>query len=164
MRSLVLVAASSALLTAACSGGGGLTTGSLSKMLGGGEEKQAATAPAAPQVRNDPTSRAFQVGGVSARAVKCGYNFDPTRLRANYFAFEAGAGTPPDEIAKAEKVYNVAFNGVAKAVAGSPAYCTDQKVAEIKADLTRHLSGDFTPSPPKAAPQEDGGLLSWGSE
>ena len=35
----------------------------------------------------DPTSRAFQVGSTSARAVKCGYNFDPNKLRAIYGAF-----------------------------------------------------------------------------
>ena len=34
-------------------------------------------------------------------------------------------------------------------VSANPDYCTDKKSAEIKADLTRHLAGDYTPNLPK---------------
>ena len=62
---------------------------------------------------------------------------------------EAQAGLGVDELAKTEKVYGVAYSGVAKGVQGDSAYCTDRKSAEIKSDLTRHLAGDF--SPPRRA-------------
>lgn len=126
-----------------------LSTGSLL-----GEDK-----PAAPV--NDAPARAFQVGTVSARAVKCGFNFDPAKLKANYLAFERQQPSGQD-IAKVERMYDVSFNAVAKAVAAEGEYCTDAKTRTIKADLGRHLAGDYTPSPPP--PQEDDGLFSgWGS-
>ena len=69
------------LLLAACSSSGsGLTTGSL---LPGTKAKQAA----------DPaTERAMQVAATAARAAKCGYNFDPIRLKTSYLAYEFDAG------------------------------------------------------------------------
>ncbi len=147
---LALVAAAA---LAGCGASSGLTTGSLL-----GEQKPAA--PAAPV--NDPSMRAFQVGTVSARAVKCGFNFDPAKLKASYLAYESQQPGATDR-AKIEKIYDVSFNGVAKAVVGETDYCTDAKTKVIKADLTRHLAGDYTPSShPKAEPEE-GGLFSWGS-
>lgn len=155
MRRGTVLGAAAALALAGCSGSGGLTTGSL---FGGAP---ASAAKPDPVTRNDPTSRAFQVGTVSARAVKCGYNFDPARLKSTFLAAEAAQGTPVEELGKIEKVYDVAYSGVTKAVAGQPAYCTDQKTAEIKKDLTRHMAGDYTPSVRRAAPQDDG-IFSFG--
>ena len=34
-----------------------------------------------PVIQNDPTSRAIEVGATSARAIKCGYNFDPANSK-----------------------------------------------------------------------------------
>lgn len=139
-----------ALALAGCSGSGSelLSTGSLL-----GESK-----PAAPT--NDSASRAFQVGTVSARAIKCGFNFDPAKLKLNYLAYERQQ--PAADMAKVERTYDVSFNAVAKAVAAEGEYCTDAKTREIKKDLGRHLAGDYTPSPPQ--PQQDDGLFSgWGS-
>lgn len=151
-------------LAAGCSGGSGLTTGSLGSLLGGGEKKPETAAPAAPVVNNTPTTRAFQVAGTAARAVKCGYNFDPARLKSSFLAAEAQTGTPVDELGKVERVYNVAFNGVAKAIAPNGDYCSPQKTTEIKTALSRHLAGDYTPSPPKPAEPEEGGLFSFGTD
>ena len=67
--------------------------------------------------------RAFQVGTVSARAVKCGFNFDPAKLKTTYLAYERqqpGAQTSP----RSRRIYDVSFNGVAKAVAAETDYCT----------------------------------------
>jgi hypothetical protein len=139
-----------ALVLAGCSGSSGLTTASLL-----GDDK-----PKGPV--NDAPARAFQVGTVSARAVKCGFNFDPAKLKLNYLAYERQQPTTTD-IAKIERMYDVSFNAVAKAVASQGEYCSDAKTKVIKADLGRHLAGDFTPS---AAPpqQDDGSLFSgWGS-
>lgn len=132
-----------------------LTTGSLF----GGDSKPEAP-PASPVVKNDPTSRAFQVGTTSARAVKCGFNFDPDKLKSNYLASEAAAVTPA-ELPKVEQTYDVAFRAVAKAVAGQKEdYCSALKTAEIKLALNRHLAGDFTPAPPRAQAEAEGGLFS----
>ena len=132
-RAILLVFCSVGL--AACSGGGGLSTASI---LGGGSGAEAAAAAPAPP--SDPMSRALNVGMVSARAAKCGYNFDPAKLKANYFASEAALGTSPQDMAKVEQIYNVAHNGVAKAAATEPNYCSEQKTKQIKEDLTK-LSG-----------------------
>lgn len=138
-----------ALALTGCSGGSELlSTGSLL-----GESK-----PAAPV--NDGPARAFQVGTVSARAVKCGFNFDPAKLKANYLAFERQQPVTQD-VTKLERMYDVSFNAVAKAVAAEGEYCSDTKTRTIKADLGRHLAGDYTPNPPQ--PQEEEGLFSgWG--
>lgn len=139
-----------AFALAGCGGSGSelLSTGSLL-----GESK-----PAAPV--NDGTARAFQVGTVSARAIKCGFNFDPAKLKANYLTYERQQPGVPD-LVKIEKVYDVSFNAVAKAVAAEGEYCTDAKTRTIKVDLGRHLAGDYTPSAPP--PQQDDGLFSgWG--
>ena len=133
-----------AVAVAGCSAStSSLSTGSLL-----GESK-----PAAPT--NDPPARAFQVGTASARAVKCGFNFDPAKLKTNYLAYEKQQPGGQDT-AKVERVYDVSFNGVAKAVAAEGDYCSSTKVASIKSDLTRHLAGDYTPSPPKQEPQDEG--------
>ena len=143
---LALVAAS----LAGCSGSSGLTTGALL-----GEDKP----PAAPT--NDAPARAFQVGTVSARAVKCGFNFDPAKLKTTYLAYEKQQPGGQDT-SKVERIYDVSFNGVAKVVAAEGDYCSDGKTRQIKTDLTRHLAGDYTPNPPKV--EEEEGLLSgWGS-
>lgn len=158
-RSFIVVAVAVAL--AGCSSGSGLSTGSL---FGSGEAATPVAAPAgAAGPVNDPTSRAFQVGSVSARAVKCGYNFDPAKLKANFLATESTAITPAD-LPRVEKVYDTAYNGVTKAVAAQPGYCTPGKTADIKANLTRHLAGDFSPAPVKqvAKPADDGWFSNWG--
>ena len=152
-----LVVTVAAMMLSACSGTPAeLTTGSL---FGGGDKPKAAP----PPPRNDPISRAFQVGAVSARAAKCGFNFDPARLKSSYLAAEAQLGTSADELAKSEKLYNTTQNAVARAIAGAEDYCSDERVAYIRGDLTRHLAGDFTPSPPKSFAKEDG-LFSFGTD
>jgi len=156
MKPRALLLAFCSLGLAACSGGGGLSTASI---LGGGSSAGAAPAAPAPPV-SDPTSRAFHVGMVTARAAKCGYNFDPAKLKANYFASEAALGTSPADMAKIEKIYTVAHNGVAKAAAEEPNYCSEQKTKLIKEDLTKLLAGDYTPPARKVAAEDDGGLFS----
>jgi hypothetical protein len=150
MKAAGLMLAIGAAALAGCSGGSsGLTTGALL-----GESK-----PAAPT--NDAPARAFQVGTASARAVKCGFNFDPAKLKTNYIAYEKQQPGGQDA-SKVERIYDVSFNGVAKAVAAEGDYCSPAKTTRIKADLTRHLAGDYTPSPPKVE-EEEPGLLSWGA-
>lgn len=141
---------------AGCSGGGGLSTASI--LNGGSAPTPPAAGAAAPVLAaSTPTDRAFQAGSVSARAIKCGYNFDATQLRAAYLAHEVGRGASNEEVAKVQQVYDVAHKGVAKATADDPAYCSDKRTKEIKADLGRLLAGDFeTPQKQVAQKQEEG--------
>jgi hypothetical protein len=128
-----------------------LTTGSIL----GGPAKPAAPDPGSV---NDPTNRAFQVGTVSAKAIKCGFNFDPAKLKNNYLTYERTL-SPGADVAKIEKVYDISFNGIAKAVAGEADYCSEEKTKAIKADLGRHLAGDYTPAIGPKTPQDDGSLF-----
>ncbi len=141
-----------ALVAAALTGcsGASLSTGSI---LGGPEKPAAPAGPA-----NDPTSRAFQVGSTSAKAIKCGFNFDPAKLKNNYLTYERTLA-PGADMAKVEKLYDVSFNGVGKAVAGESEYCSDDKTKAIKADLGRHLAGDYTPAVRPKEVADDGSLF-----
>lgn len=101
---------------------------------------------------DDPMTRPAVVAWTSARAQRCGFNFDPGKLRATYLAFEARQ-SPPDQLAQAEKIYDTTYKTIRTSVGADPDYCTDGKSAAIKKDLTRHLAGDFKPDlpPPKKA-------------
>jgi hypothetical protein len=121
--------------TAACSSGS-FSTGSI--FGGSSPPVKAATV-------NDPNARALQVAATSARAAKCGYHFDPARLRSGFLAAEAAAGTPVPEIAKAETAYDLAFRRVSASIDKPDEFCTDDQTREIKADLSRHLAGDYAP-------------------
>jgi hypothetical protein len=159
MRATGLVVLVALPFVTGCSGMPSLSTGSI---FGGSKPEAAALAtPAA--VTGDPTSRAFQVGTVAARAKKCGYNFDTEKLKASFLASEIGGGATDADMPRITQIYDVAYNGVTKAIAADPQYCSETKTNTIKADLARHLAGDFTPSVVKK-PVEDGGLFSgWGS-
>lgn len=137
--------ASLVLLTALAGCGASLPGLSTSALTG-------AAKPAVPQ--DDPTSRALQVGSTAARATKCGYNFDPMKLRTQFLAAEAAAN--PASVDQLGKIYDTAYNGVTKAVAGQgEGYCSDSKLTLIKSDLTRHLAGDYTATP-RAAEKDEG--------
>lgn len=163
MRSAAAVCAPlAALIVAACSGGPplpSLSTGS----LGGSSTPAAANASgtgaaaAETAVKNDPTQRAFQVGATSARAVKCGFHFDPVRLKQQFLAAEATQGTA--DMVKVEKIYDVSFNGISRGIAEKQDYCADAKTKEIKEDLNRHLVGDYSPRQVKQVAKEDGGFF-----
>ena len=132
-----------AAMLAACgsSASSGLTTGSAA----GGETPGT--------ISNDhPLARPVAVAWTSARAQRCDFYFDPTKLRASYLAYEAKQ-SPPDQLAKAEKTYDSTFKTIYDKTSGDSSYCTDRANSQIKADLQRHLAGDFTPKlpPPKTA-------------
>ncbi len=155
-RKLALAAA--ALLLSGCSGSGGLTTASLT----GGSEPAQAAAPSP----SDPTSRAVQVGATSARAVRCGFYFDPAKLKASFLAAEAAAGAAPEQLQKIEREYEYIRLSLTKKIGDDKDYCTEAKAREIKSDLNRHLAGDFTPPVKKEQAQEGflAGLMDGGTE
>jgi len=114
------------------------------------------------EAANDTTSRAIQVGSTSARALKCGFNFDPVKLRTQYLAADAAAN--PADAEKISKAYDIAFNGVSKAVATQgESYCSEGKTGQIKEALNRHLAGDYTLPPPQPSEEDEGLLGSLGS-
>lgn len=160
MRRLAVLSTAAAVALSGCSASvSDLTTGSL---FGGSGSKQAAAAPQGPVApASTPMNRAFQVGTVTARALRCGYNFDPIKLKTTFLASEQTMGLQPQDVANVEKAYNVAFNGVNKAASADPSYCSEKRTADIKQDLGRLLAGDFTPQPMrKAAEEEEEGLVS----
>ena len=154
-----LMSAAAAVALSACSGGPSLpslSTGSLTPQQSAAATPAAAAAPEQSAIKNDPTQRAFQVGSTSARAVKCGFFFDPVKLKQQFLAAEATLGAVGEAMTKIEKIYDVSFNGITRAIAPRDDYCSDAKSKEIKADLTRHLAGDYTPVQKKVAVKEDG--------
>lgn len=93
----------------------------------------------------DPLSRPIQVAWTSARAKYCGFLFDPVRLRANYLA-SAAASNSPEQVKKLEKAYDYTFESVLAGIGDDPSYCSKGRTDAIRADLTRYLAGDYTPS------------------
>jgi hypothetical protein len=135
---------------AACSGGAsGLITGTTTV--------SAADAPGGITNEN-PMARPIGVAWTSARARRCGFYFDPTKLRASYLAYEARQ-SPREQLGTFEKSYDSTFKVISERISDDPDYCSDRKGAEIKADLARYLQGDFTPNFPKAKVVESCGFF-----
>ena len=137
-----------AALLAACgnSASGALTTGS-------------AAGPAPGTIGNDhPLARPVAVAWTSARAQRCGFYFDPTKLRASYLTYEAKQ-SPPDQLTKAEKTYDSTYKTIYDRVSGDPDYCSERTTSQIKGDLQRHLAGDFTPKLPAPKTAETCGFF-----
>src|SRR5262245_17393492 len=118
------------LIAAGLAGCGGSGSGLLT-----GATAAPADAPGAP-TPEDPMVRPFAVAWTSARAQRCGFNFDSAKLRDSYLAYEARE-SPPDQLAKAEKVYDLTFRSIRTTAGANPDYCTDTKSAAIKKDLVR---------------------------
>jgi hypothetical protein len=126
-----------------CGSGGGLTTGSLF-----GSSQAGQVAAAQPVSASD---RAAQVGAVSARAAKCGFNFDAAGLKTSFRTAESTLGGDQAALTKTEREYDTIRAKVATAISKEPDFCSESKTRDIKADLTRHLAGDFTPKQVKVA-------------
>jgi len=131
------------IVLGACSGSNPLTT---STLLGGSPK-----APAAPTPET-PTDRAIFVGTTSARALRCGYVFDPGSVRQGYLAYEAQQGLAADALAKTEKSYDYTVASITKTVAANEDYCSDGQTAIIKRDLNQVLAGDYSSPEKKAGP------------
>lgn len=137
-----------AVLLAGCgSGWSGRPTGAL---LGGGQT--AAPPPVTPP--SDPTARALQAAAVSVRAHKCGFYFDAAKLKAGFLATEASQGATLDQLQRIEREYDYTRLAVAGSIGKAPDYCSDTKTQQIKADLARHLAGDFSLPPKKVVADE----------
>lgn len=157
MRSLIkaAVVVAAAALQAACSGGPSplpsLSTGSVEPQAGAaaatspGVAGSAGPVAAAPAPQFTPTQRTFQVASTSARAVKCGFNFDAERLKQQFLAAEAIYGGTAADMEKTQKLYDISFSGISRGIASNEEYCSEAKTKVIKEDLNRHLAGDYNP-------------------
>lgn len=114
---------------------------------------------APPGVSNDsPMARPASVAWTAARAKRCGFFFDPVKLRASYMAYEARQ--PGQDLAKVESTYDNTFKLILAKVSAEGDYCDETRSREIKAELARHLTGDFNPNLPKPKMVADCGM--WG--
>ena len=139
-------------LQAGCSNSAsGLTTASL-------------TTPEAGSISNDdPMARPVAVAWTSARAKRCGFFFDGPKLRTSYLAWEQSKGATGPQLAKIESSYDITYKGTFDRAAADAGYCTDKKGVEIKAELQRHLAGDYTPNLPKPKVVESCGFFGCGA-
>jgi hypothetical protein len=152
-------AAVAVIVLAGCANGsGGLIP---SSMFGSGTSPAAA----APPARSDPSSRALQVGAVSARATRCGFYFDAGKLRSGFLAAETRAGATPEQIKKIEQEFDYTRKSISEKIKKEADYCSEERLKEIKVDLGRHLGGDYAPTAPSkaAAAQDEGWFSGWGS-
>jgi hypothetical protein len=134
LRSLVI--AGTAVSLTACSGPSG--SGGTSSLVTGSVFSSAPKAPVNP---DNPTMRHVKVAMVSASAVKCGFYFDPAKLRQSATTAQAGDGA---QLTKVQQDYDAMFARTAKALAADGEFCADGRLGTIKSDLNRHISGDFT--------------------
>lgn len=94
-------------------------------------------------------ARPVQVAWTAARAEKCGFNFDNARLKSNYIAFEQSQGADAGRIGNITKSYDMTAAKIKASLASEEGYCTEKKSAVIKADLQRHLAGNYEPNFPE---------------
>lgn len=92
-----------------------------------------------------PTDRAVYVARISAKAQKCGYNFDAAKLKTNFLAAETGHGTPAEELAKIDQAYDQINRRTVASIADAADYCNEKSTESIKRDLTSALAGQFDP-------------------
>ncbi len=122
----------------ACSGLPSLTTGSLAANPAASEPEQKVAT---------PVDRALHVAATSARAQKCGYFFDPAKLRDSYLANETQRGATPEVLAQVAQSYDFTQTRVAASIKNSATFCSQSQTAEIRGSLQRALAGDFEPAP-----------------
>lgn len=138
MRRLATITALPLIATAlaGCGLGSSLSTGSI---LGGGQANAGVPKEPPPITAVD---RLAQVAATSARAERCGFNFNPDRLRESFLAAEMSQPGAPSDLAQK---YDFTRKGVIAATVSDDTYCTEGRTRIIKADLTRHLAGDYNP-------------------
>ncbi len=157
MRALLIVtamASAAAALGACSSGGAGLSTASVLDGAPSGVSGEGAGIS-----NSDPNARPVQVAWTAARAQRCGFSFDPVKLKTNFLAAEARGGALQPQLASTEKAYDQAYSSIGGRIKGEADYCSDKKTAAIKADLQRHLAGDYTPKLPVEKKVASGGFL-----
>ena len=124
-----------AACVAACSGPSG--SGGTSALTTGSILSSASKAPVNP---DNAATRHTKVAMVSAAAAKCGFYFDPAKLRQSAVQAQVTGGAPEGKVLQD---YDAAFVRTAKALSEDAEFCSEGRNASIKSDLNRHLAGDF---------------------
>ncbi len=120
----------------------GMSTASIT----GSEEKKAPALPQGPVVVTDPMRRAVKIGELSAKAEKCGYNFDVTRLRTSFLANEVQQGLDAAATTKLTNTYDLARQVTLREIGEGEGYCTAARTEAIKPALRQVLAGNFVVS------------------
>jgi hypothetical protein len=155
---MCLVIGGLSLVLGGCSGAGSSQSNlSTASILGEAPPAASGTSPGI--TKEDPMARPVQVAWTSARAQRCGFNFDQAKLKANYIASEQRAGADTGRLGAIEKTYDTTVAKIKATIPQSDVYCTDKQSAVIKADLTRHLSGNYEPNFPDDKKNAEGGLF-----
>src|SRR6185436_5020994 len=123
-RTTKVVGAGLLLALTALHAGCGSSAGGLSTASVGGDSPGVTS--------EDPLARPIQVAWTSARAQRCGFNFDTAKLRATYLSYESRQGAAGEQLAKIQSGYDSTFKTISGRVSANPDYCTDKKSAEIK--------------------------------
>lgn len=134
--------------------GSGLSTASIL-----GEAPASASGESPGITKADPMARPVQVAWTAARAEKCGFNFDSGRLKSNYIAFEQSQGADPAKLANITRSYDMTAAKIKASLAAEEGYCTEKKSAGIKADLQRHLAGNYEANFPEDKKIAQGGIF-----
>jgi len=130
----------------ACGGSGISNVPVVGKMFGG-EKKTAAQVAAeawSPTKPQTPSTRAIQVAWTAMKAQKCGFNFNAPALRTAFLTAEARTTADPAALTKAQTAYDYTAKNISGRIGPIENYCTPARTRRIKADLKRHLSGDFS--------------------
>lgn len=118
----------------------------MNRVTGTGTEGGVSTDTQARYVKpEDPLARPIQTAWTSARAKHCGFMFDPERLKADYLADEQRRGADATKLASLAKSYDYTFESVTATISEDPNYCNPERLAAIRVDLKRYLSGDYAP-------------------
>lgn len=142
-----------AAILSACSGNPGTTLTSALKGNDGPAQGVTGLTPVAPPdappgITNDsPMAKPASVAWTSARAKRCGFFFDPEKLRTTFLAAEGRQ--PGVDQAKVQSVYDNTYKLIFAKTSADEDYCTERRSADIKAELARLLAGDYTPNLPK---------------
>jgi len=117
----------------------GLSTASIT----GSEAKKAPALPPGPVVVVDPMRRAVKIAELSAKAEKCGYNFDAARLRTAFLANEVQQGLDAAATTKLTNTYDLARQLTLREIGEGEGYCTAARTDAIKPALRQVLAGNF---------------------
>jgi hypothetical protein len=156
-RTLMAVGGASCMLAACGNSGGGQSNLSTASILG--EAPASASGDRPGVTKDDPMARPVQVAWTSARAQKCGFNFDANRLKSSYITYEQGQGADATRLGSIDKTYDMTVGKIKGTIADANTYCTDKQSAAIKSDLTRHLAGNYEPNFPEDKKVAGGGLF-----
>jgi hypothetical protein len=94
----------------------------------------------------DPLARPIQVAWTSARASRCGFMFDPAKLKADYLGDEARRGVDQSQLQKLAQAYDYTHDSVTQTINADANYCSKERTDAIRADLKRYLGGDYAPT------------------